>query len=59
MKKFFVMFLIKLRWSYFHVSPSYIKFGMGGGSDEYHFQNVNDGSIHSNFVWVEMSTNEG
>ena len=34
--KFIVMFLIKIRWVYFHISPMYLKFCMQG--DKYHFQ---------------------
>ena len=47
------MFFVKLRWLYFHISPRYVKFGMGGGSNEYHFQNMKKNTIHSNFVWIE------
>lgn len=53
MSKAIVMFLVKLRWMYFHVNPRYIKFYMGGGSDEAHFQHVKTGEIHSNFVWID------
>ena len=55
MKKNLIMFLVKLRWLYFHVNPRYMKFGMGGGSNEYHFQHVKNGSVHSNFVWVDKT----
>jgi hypothetical protein len=47
------MFLVKMRWWYFHINPSYIKFYMDSESKEAHFQNIKTGQIHSNFVWVE------
>lgn len=53
MNKAIIMFLVKLRWAYFHVHPNYIKFYMGGGSDEAHFQHRKTGAIHSNLVWKD------
>lgn len=55
MKKVLIMFLVKLRWAYFHVSPSYIKFYVSNDSDEAHFQHVKNGSIHSNLVWGDAA----
>lgn len=54
MRKCIIMFFVKLRWAYFHVSPSYIKFTMSGS--EYHFQNVKTGEIHSNYIWTNKET---
>jgi hypothetical protein len=52
-KKALVIFILKLRWAYFHINPNYIKFHMGRGSNQAHFQHVKDGSIHSNIIWVD------
>lgn len=58
MKKNLLRFYIKLRWLYFHVNPNYIKFGMGGGSNEYHFQNIKKNTIHSNYEVVDRPNND-
>ncbi len=50
MKKAIIMFLVKLRWAYFHIHPHYFKFTV---NSEPHFQNVKTGRIHSNYVWVD------
>ena len=51
MRKVLIMTLVHLRWGYFHIHPSYIKFYMSSESDEAHFQHRKTGVIHSNFVW--------
>ena len=53
MRKIIVMFLVNLRWAYFHISPSYIKFYMDAERKEAHFQHVRTGQIYCNFVWVD------
>lgn len=55
MKRILIIGLINLRWAYFHVSPRYIKFYMGGGSDEAHFQHIKTGAIHSNLVFADIT----
>ena len=54
MYKAIVMFIVKLRWFYFHVNPNYIKFYMNSESDEAHFQHRKTGQLHSNLVWIEQ-----
>lgn len=53
MSKLLLKMLINIRLAYFHAHPGYIKFFMGGGSDEAHFQKASDGSIHSNLVFKD------
>lgn len=53
MKKAIIMFLVRLRWWYFHVHPRYAKFTMDPEGKEAHFQDLRDGSIHSNLIWVD------
>lgn len=53
MRKSIIMFFVKIRWLYFHVSPSYVKFYMDSSKTEAHFQHVKIGSIHSNFIWLD------
>ena len=53
MIKTLIMLLVKLRWAYFHIHPHYVKFWMDSERTEAHFQNVKDGSIHSNYVWID------
>jgi len=50
MRKFLIMTLVKMRWIYFHIHPSYFKFTVNG---EPHFQNLKNNTIHSNYVWVD------
>jgi len=49
MNRFIIMFMVHLRWAYFHISPMYIKFYMT--ADEPWFQHKRNGSIHCNYRW--------
>lgn len=51
LRKISIMTLVWLRWAYFHLHPSYVKFYMT--QDEAHFQHVKTGAIYSNFEWVD------
>lgn len=51
MRKFIIMTLVKLRWIYFHIHPSYVKFYVDSACTEAHFQNIKTGVIHSNYTW--------
>ena len=53
MKKSVIMFLVKVRWAYFHIHPHYNKFYMDSEINEAHFLNIKTGSLHSNLVWVD------
>lgn len=46
-----VTILVKLRWIYFHVNPSYKKFYMDSSHTEAHFFHAKTNSIHSNLVF--------
>ncbi len=46
------MALLKIRWFYFHISPSYVKF-YGALGEEYYFQNIKTGEIVCDFKWVD------
>lgn len=58
MRIFMLKVIFKVRWWYFHVNPNYIKFGMGCGSNEYHFQNLKTGGLHSNYVVTDSKTED-
>jgi hypothetical protein len=53
MKKALIMFVVKLRWLYFHLHPHYQKFYMDSGKTEAHFWHSKTNTIHSNLVWVD------
>ena len=50
-RKYLTITFLKLRWTYFHIHPHYIKFSMEG--TEFHFHNVKDNTIYSNYEWVD------
>lgn len=52
---FILKVLINLRWAYFHIHPSYIKFYVDENKTEAHFQHRKYGTLHSYFVIVEDS----
>ena len=45
-----LMSYVHIRWAYFHVSPSYMKFGI---DKEAHFQNIKTGEVVSNYIWED------
>ena len=51
--KFIITIIVKLRWLYFHLNPAYVKFYIDAERTEAHFQHRKDGSLHSNFKWVD------
>jgi len=58
MRKAIIMFFVNLRWAYFHVHPSYVKFWMDSEHTEAHFQHVKRGTLHSNLVWTDEPAKE-
>lgn len=52
MIKLIVMFFIKLRWAYFHVNPSYLKFTL---DNDAYFQHSKTGVIHCNYSWNQRA----
>jgi len=46
---YILRFILSVRWAYFHISPSYIKFYMDSERTEAHFQHKKYGTLHSNY----------
>ena len=49
--KYPLIAIFRLRWGYYHIHPSYIKFTISG--DEFYFQNIKTGKINCDVVWVD------
>lgn len=48
------MTMVKIRWAYFHIHPSYMKFKMSADSESY-FQHSKTGEICCNFTWNDRA----
>jgi hypothetical protein len=51
--KMYVVTILKIRWWWFHVSPSYVKFTISADSSEEYFQNVVTGEIVCNYTYID------
>ena len=52
MKLMLLKLYINIRWAYFHLSPSHVKFSITSDGESY-FQNVKTGEIKCNFTIVK------
>ena len=47
--KTLITLLLRVRWAYFHIHPSYIKFYVDEARTEAHFFHTKTNSIHSDY----------